>query len=697
LALLVVILVAGFSGSPAHADIAPAYLSDPTQLVVPNPWASYQATGEATGDFNGDGRSDIAVGECSGPYLPACSNTDGYRLFVWAQASDGTLATSPTQTLTGATPGFSSIVATDINHDGISDLAVETSTGVDIYMGSAGGLTSPTFTPVPDLIAARFGDVNGDGVTDLVFLSFVQGSSIRDLSFEPGLGGGTFGSPLQIGSGQDCLALGNFNSDALLDVAGCNWGSSPTLDLYYQKAGGGFTVSHVPTSLQAGGLIAGDVNGDNATDLVVALPNTFVPFVQGASGFSAMPLATPLTGSPVGVADMNGDGLPDIVAIDGGSPVESLQDPGGSFVVRCVDPAAGGTDPQAIADVNGDGLPDLIGGNSGTVDIEYSSPTPGPTTGSSIDIQLSNSINTVSGSGWLTFADQGCYGFTPVEIYRVNPDTTVSDVGSATMEVTGHYTFTDTSAPAPGSYGYYASWAGDAAHTGSQSSTYPIGLSAESTQLFYKAPTTVVPYGKTVTLEAQLSSGPPGAQIQLTRNGVTIGQKSTDTKGDAFFSVKAHSSTDVYRFTFAGNVWYLPSSSNSFSFRVRPKLAGKMVNYDRMSGGIALYKPTQTIYFETDMKPPLSGTLNVILEAKVKGSWYGAGHGSYKLNDTPKFTIYFKQGSVPAGTPFRIESYWGKGKMYATTGWCFFEVESSGSSPPGPQTSSPPGAPLHLA
>jgi FG-GAP-like repeat/Fibronectin type III domain len=123
-------------------------------------------TGVAIADVTGDGRNDVLM---TTQYHSGSENTD-FKLAVFAQRSDRTLAAPVVLSSHASTFQASMRIATgDFDADGDTDVAVAGNSGVDVYRQASGALSQPTLLtnpePTGDLVSA---DLNDDGRSDLV-------------------------------------------------------------------------------------------------------------------------------------------------------------------------------------------------------------------------------------------------------------------------------------------------------------------------------------------------------------------------------------------------------------------------------------------------------------------------------------------------------------------------------------------------
>jgi hypothetical protein len=273
-------------------------------------------------------------------------------------------------------------VAADFNGDGKQDLAMNTSTGISILLGT--GKASPPFTPGTS-IALEYagclvtGDVNGDGVPDLLV------PTPFGVVTYLGNGDGTFTlkstTPTTI---EGYLALADFNHDGKLDFA-----TSGNL-IALGNGDGTFqtptTLAPMPPPIEGfTNLAAGDVNNDGWPDVIlssddisriyVLLNNQHGGFTE-SSFFSGVPLAN-FGPTEVLLADLAGNGVLDIVAASiygGGAAVYLGNGKGGFGDQEQLSPQNFTDSASAIAvgDLNGDGKLDIIvtqGGGGSTLGI----------------------------------------------------------------------------------------------------------------------------------------------------------------------------------------------------------------------------------------------------------------------------------------------------------------------------------------
>lgn len=261
------------------------------------------------GDFNGDGKPDLAGIQDGGYVEIALGNGDGTF-----RAASGATACIPTI----APCGFF-IATADFNGDGKADVVVTVIAGAETLLGNGDGSFRPPSAIATGLApgAIVVGDFNGDGKPDLLFAdgyTFPAGLSTApqgaSISVVIGNGDGTFQSPAiySEGAAPTSIAIGDFNGDGKTDiVVGL---PANNFDIFLGNGDGTFQpVAHVPTPMPVKSIAVADLNGDGKLDVVFPwgyeLGNGDGTF-QAAVQFG-------VTGTSVAVADFNRDGRADVV------------------------------------------------------------------------------------------------------------------------------------------------------------------------------------------------------------------------------------------------------------------------------------------------------------------------------------------------------------------------------------------------
>jgi hypothetical protein len=179
----------------------------------------------AVADFNGDSKDDLVTINRSDPHFPGRTVVD-----VLLGNGDGTFA-PPVGTDLGPFDLSEGVMVSDFNGDGIPDvLTINRSSNPQLgeLFGTGDGTfqVGPTTRLAglqPDSVAIA--DFNGDGIPDLA-IAFPEDEVARQttVSVLLGNGDGTYQAPLtfDVGSGPTSLAVGDFNSDGLPDLAVAN-------------------------------------------------------------------------------------------------------------------------------------------------------------------------------------------------------------------------------------------------------------------------------------------------------------------------------------------------------------------------------------------------------------------------------------------------------------------------------------------
>ena len=333
-------------------------ITDPLNFSRVNLDTNTAAYDLSVGDANNDGWLDIIVVTDSGIVLFLNMKNDDFREIELPPLGRA-----------------SQVEFVDIDNDGRIDIIFLSSySDVTVFMNKNG---NGTFLE-EDVIVIRenyerfcVGDINGDEFPDLILAKFSGGLGSVELLVNNGTGfhdSKTLILP-QANLFITSIEAGDLNGDGMIDLVFGTFESSNFMIL--NKGGGGFTeaIDLPGTSSFTWGIVIADVNDDSALDIVIA--NWFgedkvllnlLPI--DSSSFGAALSLPGGTSYSMAVADFNQDGFIDIVVGNWGADQILLNNKGdGSFLEGAIDLPTTSLSSWAVAVgeiIGDDNLPDIV-------------------------------------------------------------------------------------------------------------------------------------------------------------------------------------------------------------------------------------------------------------------------------------------------------------------------------------------------
>jgi len=333
--------------------------------------AGYGPVAVTVGDFNGDGKADLAVAN-RGPYQTAqqSGGVIGDTISIVLGNGDGTFQ-PPVSYTAGSTPV--ALALGDFNGDGALDVAVANAYGytggnLAMLLGTPQGAVQHTATysvsPLDgQLTSIAAGDFNGDGKADLALTDYYSDTVTILLTDSPQQ------SVYPVGAQPDAVAVGDFNRDGKLDLAVANYGGS-TISILLGNGDGTFQPQVTYVVGQATSLAIADFNGDGNLDLAAVLLDGVSILLGIGDGTFQPPVSYLLPNASsaprfIAVGDLNGDGNLDLVVdTNAGDDYAGnwilLGNGDGTFQPATFNPHGPGY--VALADMNGDGILDMVTG-----------------------------------------------------------------------------------------------------------------------------------------------------------------------------------------------------------------------------------------------------------------------------------------------------------------------------------------------
>jgi hypothetical protein len=334
-----------------------------------------QLAAVVTGDFNGDGKTDVAIIVT----VPTTLNTgtSPNTLIIYLNEGAGVLKQTASYTLTasGASQYPPLLAAGNLNGDHETDLAVvyRTSSGTAVpYFATGAGTfkkgssysagTSPEAAVIGNFTSSGYGDIAVTGSTGITMLLGDSSDTFTNAPFQ------AYPYPAQYGDGARVVAA-DFDMDGNLDLAMTAYNYVYVLWGNGNGAFSGTAAFSVPQGTVA--LLAADLRGNGEQDLATSEQNGSVNLLLNVGhNREFVAAANTYSGYAAGLvaADFNGDGKKDVAVVNtppctapcsGKVTVfpgtgSTYFNPGKSYTIGMHGSAI------AVGDVNGDGVLDLV-------------------------------------------------------------------------------------------------------------------------------------------------------------------------------------------------------------------------------------------------------------------------------------------------------------------------------------------------
>jgi hypothetical protein len=375
----IALIVLFSSGRPANAQTPQPIFPVVSPIALPAGAAPI-----FTGDFNGDGKLDLAY------YLATGNAPSSVGILLNFGSSAPTTVTTPLCVAGASQPSFA-----DVNNDKKLDLVYSCGGFLTIQLGNGDGTFQPlTYFGQYQGTPPVFADLNGDGYLDIANRVPGANATVQVAVFlnKGTTAPGAFASPTLYAapSGATSLSSGDFNGDGKQDLVTAILPTGIDIQfafnafsILYGNGDGTLNAPKTQSLAPFYGFTTGDFNVDGVTDLAFLLAPTAnsvftsVQILLGSSSenFSqgaALPVAaTPLTGGlpvPMTAIALTNDGNLDLVVYANVMNVFHGDGKGGFTPTGpyAVSAQASGAE-YLFGDVNGDGNQDLI----------VPSPTPG--------------------------------------------------------------------------------------------------------------------------------------------------------------------------------------------------------------------------------------------------------------------------------------------------------------------------------
>lgn len=359
-------LAGAFSAFTLSAAAQPAFA--PYEVIPTGSWAS----AVATGDLNGDRRTDVAIATEA-----FFDSPNDYKILVFLQNESGELALSARYS--GGTGR--SVAIADVNGDGLNDVITPTTNGLGVLTQNENGRLNPLviYADANASLRVATGDLNHDGLEDVAAIAWGS-DQVSVFLQRPD---GTLAAPARYNAphdGYDDLEVGDVTDDGRDDVvvmSGQGY-ATPNFSVLAQRPEGGFypvESYRIGEQVLANSLAIGRIDGDERNDVAVsfrASGNGISAFTQDADARLVRAAnISPRSVDTMRFGDADGDDLPDLIGAGDGTKLNVFprSSAGGFGAPQTFTlPYATSLNPHGLAlgDIDNDGDTDVVTANYGS-------------------------------------------------------------------------------------------------------------------------------------------------------------------------------------------------------------------------------------------------------------------------------------------------------------------------------------------
>ena len=239
-------------------------------------------------DFNGDGVPDLALANESYPG----------GLTILLGSGDGSFTVA--STISSTTPQYV-IAVGDFNHDGKPDLAAGSDGALAVYLGNGDGTFTQTTNALSTgyIFSLAIADINNDGNPDLIASDVNSGKIITLLG--KGDGTFSTAAAVAVSGQPEGLIVGDWNEDGVLDIGVANYYNNSVTILTSQLTQTVTAIaSNVSPNQPGPNTIQANYQGDNSyagstSGTVTLVGNKVTPTVTLMPSSSAVSASAPLT------------------------------------------------------------------------------------------------------------------------------------------------------------------------------------------------------------------------------------------------------------------------------------------------------------------------------------------------------------------------------------------------------------------